>query len=310
MIDRRGVLLGLGAAAGACSATAAAPPSKLEGVWTSASYTDLQRPKELSHLVLTPAEAEAYEAPRRALHGMLPSTDAVGQVENEFIDRGEGLARVKGQIRSSWIVDPPDGRIPFSAWALARGYEKFPAPQGADDPEARIATERCLGSATAGAPMAPTPDTNLIQIVQTRDAVLILSEKYHDARIIRLWTKTPPAPLPPSWLGDSTGRWEGATLVVVTCGLRPGVVNRNFSICVSDGTRVTERFTRLGPKALFYEFTVSDPLLYARPWRAETSLQATDQRMFEYACHEGNYSLPGILAGARREERLDAGGGR
>jgi hypothetical protein len=304
MIDRRAWLTGVAALACAPSARAAGRPGgDLEGVWTSASYTDLQRPKELPNLVLTPAEAEAYEAPRRAFRGMLPSPDGtIGQAENENVDRGEGLARVKGQIRSSWIVDPPDGQVPFTPWALAQGFDKLPPPQSVEDPEGRTGPERCLGSANGGAPMIGAPDANLFQIVQTRDAVAIHSEKYHDARIVRLWTGRRPAPLPPSWMGDSTGRWEGATLVVETDRLRPGVLNRGFMLVVSGETQVTERFTRLSPRELFYEFTISDPRLFTRPWSAEMTLTATDHRIYEYACHEGNYSLPGILRGARVEE--------
>src|SRR5690242_2768926 len=118
MIARRRMLIALAAAAsGAAAAPAAraAPRRDLEGVWTAASYTDLQRPKSTPRLVLTPAEAEAYEAPLRALKGMPAAKPGeVGQAENEYIERGDGLARVKGQIRSSWIIDPPDGRIPWS----------------------------------------------------------------------------------------------------------------------------------------------------------------------------------------------------
>jgi hypothetical protein len=118
----------------------------LEGVWTTASYTDLQRPKSLPRLVVTPAEAEAYEAPLRALNGLAASAPGtVGQAENEFLDRGDGLARVKGQIRSSWIIDPPDGQIPWSPAARARGFDVFPPLQGLDNPEDRTGPERCLG---------------------------------------------------------------------------------------------------------------------------------------------------------------------
>jgi hypothetical protein len=307
MIVRRGMLVALAAAMGAgVSAPAAARPRRrdLEGVWTSASYTDLQRPRTLPRLVLTPAEAEAYEAPLRRFNGLPPSPPGeVGQAENEFVDRGAGLARVKGQIRSSWIVDPPDGRIPWSATALARRYDVMPPVQGLGNPEERTGPERCLASVNAGAPMVGAPDSNLFQILGTREAVVILSEKYHDARIVRLSDGRPLPPMPPSWLGDSVGQWEGDTLVVETRGFHPGVTSRGFLVFATDATRVRERFTRLGPDELFYEFTIEDPVLFTRPWRAEMAFPAAKGRIFEYACHEGNYSLPGILAGARREER-------
>ena len=177
MIDRRGMLLALAAVVGAPAAVAAPPRRRdLDGVWSSASYTDLQRPKALPRLVLTPAEAEAYEAPLRAFNGLPASPPGdVGQAENEFVDRGAGLARVKGQIRSSWIIDPPDGRIPWSATALARRYDVMPPVQGLGNPEERTGPERCLASVNAGAPMVGAPDSNLFQILETREAVVILS---------------------------------------------------------------------------------------------------------------------------------------
>jgi hypothetical protein len=300
------MLIALAGAAAATAARAAPRPRRrdLEGVWTSASYTDLQRPRSLPRLVLTPAEAEAYEAPLRQFNGLAPSQPGeVGQAENEFVDRGAGLARVKGQIRSSWIIDPPDGRIPWSPTALAHHYDVMPPVQGLGHPEERTGPERCLASVNGGAPMVGAPDANLFQILQTRDAVVILSEKYHDARIVRLSDGRPLPSMPPSWLGDSVGRWEGDTLVVETGGFHPGVTSRGFLVFATDATRVVERFTRLGPDELFYEFTVEDPVLFTRPWRAEMAFPAAKGRIFEYACHEGNYSLPGILAGARREER-------
>jgi len=311
MIDRRMMLAALAATlgAGASVPAAATRPQRmgrrdLEGVWTTASYTDLQRPKSLPRLVVTPAEAEAYEAPLRALNGLAASAPGtVGQAENEFLDRGDGLARVKGQIRSSWIIDPPDGQIPWSPAARARGFDVFPPLQGLDNPEDRTGPERCLASVNGGAPMVGAPDANHFQIVQTRDAVVILSEKYHDARIVTLDTGRPRTPMPPSWLGESVGRWEGDTLVVETSGFRPGVTSRGFLLFATGATRVVERFTRLSPDELLYEFTVEDPVLFSRPWRAEMALPAAKGRIFEYACHEGNYSLSGILAGARLEER-------
>jgi len=307
MTTRRSALIGLAAAlGGATSASAAGRPRRrdLDGVWTSASYTDLQRPKTLPRLVLTPAEAEAYEAPLRTLNGLPPSPPGeVGQAENEYLERGDGLARVKGQIRSSWIIDPPDGRIPWSEAALARRYDVFPPLQGLGNPEERTGPERCLASVNAGAPIVGAPDSNLFQILGTRDAVVILSEKYHDARIVRLSGGRDLPPMPSSWLGDSVGWWEGDVLVVETRGFHPGVTSRGFLMFATDATRVVERFTRLGPDELFYDFMIDDPVLFTQPWRAEMAFPAAKGRIFEYACHEGNYSLPGILAGARREER-------
>jgi len=256
--------------------------------------------------VLTPAEATAYEAPRRALKGMLPSADGVGQAENENIDRGTGVMRVKGQLRSSWIVDPPDGRIPWRAEARTRlNVDRPPPAIPLDNPEDQNGATRCLATVAAGAPMTAAPDANLMQIVQAGDEVAILSEKYHDARIVRLWRPGQPRPaaLPASWLGDGIGRWEGATLVVETAGFRDAVVDRGQHLYRAPTTRVVERFTRTGEDELTYEFTVQDAALYTQPWRAEAAWRRQTGRIFEYACHEGNYSLGGMLAGARRAER-------
>ena len=305
-IDRRGVLAAAGAlVAGVAGPARASPrPARLEGLWSMGSYTDLERPADAPRLVLTAAEAQAFEARRHALHGMLPGqAGEVGQAENEYIDRGEHLARVKGQIRSSWIVDPPDGRIPYRPDVFAR-LDKHRDPSGRrfDDPEQLAGPERCVASISAGAPLLGAPDANLIQIVETADCVAIVCEKYHDVRVVRL-AAGPPSGRPESWLGDSVGRWEGPTLCVETLGLRPGVTHRGQRIYVSGDTRTDERFTRAGPGELLYEFTVEDPSLYTRPWRGEITFTAAAGRMFEYTCHEGNYSIVGILAGARREER-------
>jgi hypothetical protein len=318
MIDRRGLLAAAAwslAGAGRAGARTGRSPQwrtrDLEGLWSSASYTELERPKGLANLVLTAAEAEAYEAPRRALKGMLPSAaGGVGQVESEWTDRGQGLARVRGQIRSSWIVEPADGAIPWRADARTRLHVDRPADQEPlDNPEDLNGPTRCVATFAAGAPMVAGPDANLVQIVQAAGEVVILSEKYHDARIVRLWRPGEPRPgaLPPSWLGDGVGRWdedgrESASLVVETAGFRDGVVNRNQHLFRAATTRVVERFTRTGADELTYEFTVTDPALYTQPWRAETTLRRQTGRLFEYACHEGNYALGGMLAGARRME--------
>jgi hypothetical protein len=304
MIDRRR-MLAVGLALWAGAARAAPRPPSLDGLWHLGSYTDLERPAGLKSLALTPAEAEAWEAPRRALNGMAPSREGgVGQNESEFNDRGDGLARVKGQIRSSGIVDPPDGKLPFTAEAIHRlGLDLAQPPQETfDGPEVRPGQERCLANPAAGAPILGAPDANLMQIVQAPDAVAIVTEKYHDVRIVRTDGRPRPAHLPPAWMGDSVGRWEGATLVVETRGHRPDAIARSPRLFVTGQTTAVERFTRISADTLLYEYEITDPSLYTRPWRGEMTFRAATGRMFEYACHEGNYGLPGILAGARREE--------
>ena len=314
MIDRRGILVAAAAFMGAVGPARSARRGSdarsggkrdLEGLWSLASYTDVERPKGVPNLVMTEAEAKAYEAARRANHGMLPSKPGeVGQVESEFNDRGEGLARVRGEIRSSWIIDPPDGRIPFRPVVAARlGLDKTPPTQGLENPEERAGNERCLASQASGAPMFGAADANLFQVVQTKDDVVILTEKFHDLRIVRLTKGGSTGDVVPSLLGESVGRWEGECLVVETKGLRPGVTNRGGRFYFSDRTRVVERFTRVSSAELMYEFIVEDQTLFTQAWRGEMAFQAAQGRIFEYACHEGNYAMSGILAGARLEER-------
>lgn len=310
MIGRRHLLAGL--AAGALPARARAGGSGgaggLDGLWTNATYTDLQRPKEFTSLVLTAAEAEAFEAPRRALNGM-PASKAgtVGQAESEFNERGDGLLRIRGEIRSSLITDPPDGKIPWNS-GVARelgiggeGDEDF------DGPEARPTNERCMSSYGSGPPMLPGPDTNVYKFVQTDAALAIWCEKYHDVRTIRLDGGPPgPWPPPPRWNGWSRGRWAGEVLVVETAGFPRGVYQLGQGVYVSGATRVSERFQRTGAAEITYGFSVDDPVLYARPWSGELVFRPAPA-IFEYACHEGNYGLPDILSTARYEEKTAAG---
>ena len=310
MIDRRGLLaasagLAIAGPTPGRSRTAARAfdPRDLSGTWTNATFTDLQRPKELSRLVLSAAEAEAYEQPLRALHGM-PAAKAgeVGQSESEFTDRGAGLLRVRGEIRSSLITDPADGQIPYLK-AIRTKLEVDLKPDDRtvflDNPEERPAYERCLITPATTAPLVPGPDTNVYRFVQTREALAIVAEKFHDARIVRLGAPAEPHPLY-SWLGTSVGRWAGETLVVETTGFGPRLVRRGLA--VSATTRVTETFLRTGRAEILYGFTVEDPSLYTRPWRGEMLFTPAPGPLYEYACHEGNYGLPDILLGARRAE--------
>jgi hypothetical protein len=302
-IGRRAVLAGAaGLVAGRAAASPRWRPRDLDGYWTGASYTDLQRPKELSKPTLTPAEAEAWEAPRRANGGMPPSKAGdVGQAESEFNERGAGMLRLGGEIRASLIVDPPDGRIPYRAeFAAAQGIG-LPPTERIDGPEQRPGNERCLTSPLSAAPMIPGPDANVLQFVQAPGVLAIVCEKYHEVRVIPL--SGTPAPLrpTPSWTGVSAGRWDGETLVGETAGFREGVTNRGQGFFVTGATRVVERFTRTAADAILYDVTVADPEMLTRPWRAELKLVPAG-RIFEYACHEGNYGLPDILRIARQAE--------
>jgi hypothetical protein len=289
-------------AAASDHARAAAPPGagRLDGTWTNAWFTPLERPKDFATLAVTPEAARAFERPRQALGGLLPSRPGeLGQQESEFNDRGPGLARIRGQIRSSWIVDPPDGHVP---WIVGR-RERLEVDPAKVDPAANVedrpTDERCLTANGANAPILNSADTNLIQIVQTKDQVAILAEKNHDIRIVRLAAGADPGQ-PRSWFGQSVGHWEGATLVVETTGLRSGLTQIGAHLWLSEATRVVERFTRSGARELTYGFEVTDPTLFARPWRGEMVFRASRAPLYEYACHEGNYALPTILTAARR----------
>jgi hypothetical protein len=220
---------------------------------------------------------------------------------------GERFSRVRGEIRAGMIIDPADGRLPFRPEALERfGFDKPPNPVGRrDNPEDRSLTERCMLGEDASPPIVPSPDSNYIQIIQTRDLVALYSEKYHELRIVRLNDRHAPSAVT-SWDGDEIGWWEGDTLVVETTNF-PSVSQIRFGrLRLSNSTIVVERFTRTSEGELLYEAKVTDPTLYTQSWRAEVPFKASRARILEDACHEGNYALPGILAGAREDERTAA----
>jgi hypothetical protein len=245
---------------------------------------------------------------------------AVGGYNNFWLAGGMHVIRVDGKPRSSIVIDPPDGKIPRAKpdaqkrnAAYAAGGAVAPdasesaasGPPGAfDGPELRPLAERCLlgfGS-TSGPPTLPNYFyNNMKQIVQTRDTVLILNEMVHDARVIRMNAEH----LPPTirkWMGDSVARWEGDTLVVDTTNFTAKTRFQGSS----ENLHVVERFTRTGPNTLLYRFTVDDPTTWDTAWTGEYPWNASDENLYEYACHEGNYSLGGMLRGARQKEADDA----
>ena len=260
------------------------------------------------------AREAAQVAPPAGGDGSGGAAGNVGGYNTFWIDRGTGVFRIDGQWRTSILTDPPDGRRPpLTAAARTRAAERarsfrpntgtawwleedLDAPGPYDDPEIRPLAERCLlgfGS-VGGPPMLPVLYNNLKKIVQTEDHVLIHVEMVHDARIVRMNQEHAPPEIR-SWLGDSVGHWEGDTLVVDTTNFNDtpalGGASRNL--------RVVERFTRIGPEALLYQFTVDDPTVWTAPWSGEYVWPATRDRVYEYACHEANYSFRGILGGAR-----------
>jgi hypothetical protein len=241
----------------------------------------------------------------------------VGGYNGFWLDPGHKVIRIDGAARSSIIVDPPDGRIPaLTAAGKQRMGERMAMARKfgeADGPEARSLSDRCLTSfgSNAGPPMLPNYFyNNNYTIVQTKDHVMIMTEMVHDARIIRLGaTKPVPSQVRP-WFGDSIGRWEGDTLVVETTNIHPAQLAEASPLGpyrgASDKLKVTERFTRTGPDVLLYKFTVEDPATFTAPYSGELPFNRINEMIHEYACHEGNYALSAILAGAREQERAQA----
>ena len=288
----------------------------LQGVWTNATFTTLERPDGIENLALSEAEArqivqqrnefyEGYDEPEKVDGKLAESTDP-GGYNTFWMDEGSGLARVDGEYRSSIIVDPADGKIPYKWTSTYRRYRDLIQLTRMDGPELRPLGERCIvgfGS-TGGPPMLPVLYNNNYQIVQNKDHVLILVEMNHDVRTVRLNSQHAPAHVK-KWLGDSIGWWEGDTLVVETTNFHPGQGIRAATkhlLYSTDELKVTERFTRVSDKAIKYEFEMDDPAVYSQVWKGELPLRKSDQQIYEYACHEGNYAMPGILAGARRQE--------
>ena len=239
----------------------------------------------------------------------------VGGYNLIWINSGSRVVTIDGQKRTSLIVDPTDGRIPpmkpEARDRVAARLQTRVSPDAAegaaggtanqfDGPEARPLAERCIlgfGS-TSGPPALPNYFyNNLKHIVQTRDSVLILNEMVHDVRVIRMGATHLPAHMK-FWLGDSIGRWEGDTLVVDTTNFTDKTQFRGSG----ENLRVTERFTRTGANTILYRFTIEDPSTWDRPWTGEYPWVASSEPIYEYACHEGNYALPGVLRGARRAE--------
>jgi hypothetical protein len=236
----------------------------------------------------------------------------VGGYNDFYIDRGSEFAIYNGEIRSSLIVDPVDGRYPARTEASNARRSEARRLRGAagigqyDNPENRPLAERCLKSfgSNMGPPMLPNYFyNNNYTIVQTTDHVMIMTEMVHDTRVIRLGEPKPlPANLQP-WFGDSWGHWQGDTLVVETTNFHPTQRRGGIISGTSEKLKVTERFTRADENTLNYEFTIEDPETFTRPFSGEVPFNRLPEQVFEYACHEGNYALFNILSGARAQER-------
>jgi hypothetical protein len=290
----------------------------LQGTYTTATITPLTRdPKLGTRNVLTKAEADALEQATREqiarADAPTPPEATVKDLKNAdcgpdgisgfncgynqgWKDPGTRLIDINGEKRASIITSPANGQLPPRV-ATAGGQRRAGRT---DNPEGFSLGERCLLSfgSSAGPPMLPLMYNNTYQIVQSKDEVAIDVEMVHDVRHIRLTGAHLPASMK-VWMGDSVGHWDGDTLVVETTNMRPEQGLRGGS----PNQKVIEKFRRIGPNSLSYQFTVSDPDTYAAPFSGEVQMRTTKGQVYEYACHEGNYALTGMLAGARAEEK-------
>ena len=307
----------------------------LEGIWTNVSLTNLRRPAGVDSLVVSAEEARiiAANVPIAGLEGGLDEGDGVNNTptlaaedfgtrayNNFWVDPGSNLALVKGEYRSSYVVDPEDGRVPrlenpqydFERRSFGSRYATgFGDARG---PEAIPNAERCLigfGN-KAGPGMMGALYNNTYQFVQTEKYVMILVEMVHDARIIPIFDSPEQARAQrrpvvlEQWFGDSVGWYEDDQLVVETVNINPLQLSQS-SVPITKEGRIIERFSRYSDDEIFYQFTVEDSNIYSQPWTAELSFYGTNgEGLYEYACHEGNYAMPGILAGARRLEMEEA----
>jgi hypothetical protein len=282
----------------------------LQGVWNTHFFLPMEARPDMPSLTLPKAEAKAYSRKLNAEAGKLAIFAQDPEVAEIRSDASRsGLAIVRGQYRTREVVQPADGMLPLTRGA--RGQMRFieqalktqtEPPFSTDGPEVRPNWERCVVG-WGQPPIAGTSDINPREIVQTKDAVVILSEYGPDLRIIPFTDKHGPL-LQAGPLGDAIAHWEGDTLVIETIGMPDKDALRPFpTLFVPSTAKVIERYTRVSKTELLYQYTVVDPSIYTGPWLAEYSLYPSGKPLYEFACHEGNYSLPNILAGARRQEQ-------
>lgn len=269
-----------------------------QGVWTQRWITPLERLPATPALAIDAQEEARFRQEMMARY--LANDPLQAQDDYDLLE----VLKVRGEARASLIIDPPNGLLPYTTEGRARRAAWLPNRlRGADDPEQRGDNERCIGISSAYAPYLTAPVANIRQIIQTNDEVVIYTEHYMITRIVPFGSR-------PATLNDRHGQakasWDDETLVIETSGFRADDGARFVPMSVmmiSPQTKITERFTLVAADEILYRFTVEDPLLYSRPWSAETVMKRSRDRMFEYACHEGNYGLPGILSGGRAMER-------
>lgn len=291
----------------------------LQGIWTNATLTTLERPKHFKTLEVNEEEArsaankasaDTFAYDNQYLKGETPKAGRdVGGYNTAWMDPGEELFQLFGKYRTSIIAYPKNGKVPWDREKANKFFQQRRKDRSKrrDHPELRGVGERCVvgfGS-SGGPPMMNVLYNNHYQIVQSPGYVMIMAEMVHDARIIRLDGKHPTESIS-HWLGDSIGHWDGNTLVVETTNFNPQHTFRaglRHFFAITPGAIVTERFTRISKDQILYRFYVDDPDIYSQVWAGEMPLRSVEDKIYEYACHEGNYSMANILAGAREEEK-------
>ncbi len=300
----------------------------LQGFWSNASLTKMERDPAYTEFGLLIPYDKIDEITRNHPQVVRQDTDdnqvwkklpdgadlSLGRGYNAFwVAPGSRFALINGEYRTSMVTRPENGLIPYSDEGLElrrenrakySGVLSDQVTMGTDGPESRALGERCLigmGS-TGGPPITNVRYNNLYQIVQTDEYVVLHIEMAHDVRIIPITTQHRRKDIKP-WFGDSIGRWDGQTLVVETVGLHPLHAERHYVAALSESARIIERFTRVSQFEMLYEFEVEDPVYYTENWSGEMIFAASNEPIYEYACHEGNYGLLGILTGARQLER-------
>ncbi len=287
----------------------------LQGNWNNSTLTQLQRPARFTNKqYLSEQETVALET-EIAKNGNwdrpgAPPQPGTGLGYNYlFWDAGTKLARLDGRGLTSLIIDPPDGRIPpLTAEAQKREAARREARGKRGQYESYTdlnLAERCI---TRGEPKLPGGYNNNVQIVQTRDTVMIMGEMLHEVRVIYLDGRQHLPPNVRLWQGDSIGHWEGDTLVVDTTNYRDEVRFASFNCCgpAGENMHIVERFRRVDENTIDFRYTVDDPSTYTRPWTAAVPMTRMEEPIYEYACHEGNYAMEDILKGARAEEAAKA----
>jgi hypothetical protein len=287
----------------------------LQGFWSSATYTPLERAQNVTKEFYTPEEFDQLRKERQAQDETQTKPGTTADVHYDFTQFGldKSQATVVQNLRTSQIVDPPDGRLPpITEEAKQRATTAAAARKAAGGQYDRVQNmpngSRCIIMGGAGPPLRDAGYNSNYHIVQGPNNVMILTEMIHDARIIPLDARpAPPAGLK-QWVGVSRGRWEGDTLVVETTNFngRNPVGGGRGGAASSEHVKVTERFTRISDDQIEYRYTVEDPHTWTRPWTALNYLQKTNGPIFEFACHESNYGVANILAGARADEKRAA----